>query len=104
MTITEFLEARIAEDEAVARFQVQRMTQPADGGSFDLVESDEYSTIDITPARVLAECAAKRKILALEICNACEVEYQPCDHRNGTLSALSAVYVSHPDYLEGWAL
>ena len=169
MTITEFLEARIAEDEAVARAAVdserpgqhwqwvtgQTDTPVAPG---DLAEAQGHQpTISLRtveefpssagmlpafpigyaqevdpgagdhitrhdPARVLAECAAKRaiigdhelvaKIYLKDYCSTCAdwenselgegppgVEY-PCP----TVKALAAVYADHEDYDSGWAL
>lgn len=111
MTITEFLIARIAEDEAAANEQ--------DGA--------EYHTDGAWPdgmaARVLAECAAKRAIIEAHpdgnaaykdaagaylpmfrgYCATCsdhEVEPWPCP----TLRAIAAVYADHPDYRQEWAL
>lgn len=118
MTITEFLEARIAEDEAVAR--------EAAG-----VERGEYFVAALPnllleqvarfgPARVLAECAAKRAIINeheidLEMrdpyCDSC-AEWWKCVLGEGppmvkypcpTVRAIAAVYKDHPDYQQGWA-
>jgi hypothetical protein len=55
------------------------------------------------PARILAECAAKRAIVGLDICTACQVEMQPCHHRDDTLRALASVYADREGYDEGWA-
>jgi len=134
--LTEFLLARIAEDEAVAR----------DAGGDEWREADvEYGReaysglqvyrrngrpiaeaylLDATlgrhiarhdPARVLAECAAKRAIVAehvayFEVCAVCYdqdasspgdfvMKAYPCD----TLRALASVYADHPDYRSEWA-
>jgi hypothetical protein len=122
MTIVEFLEACIAEDEARARY-------PYLASSPDPLFS---------PARVLAECAAKRAIIkqheewpvlverapsgdfdandtqsmtyrmTREIAWLTEREYvkrfgvEP--PTTPVLRALAAVYSSHPDYDEEWAL
>ena len=142
MTITEFLDARIAEDEAVARAAVdserpgahwqwvtgQTDTPVAPG---DLEEAQEYQpTISLRsveefpssagmlpafpigyaeevdpgagehiarhdPARVLAECAAKRALL--------DIDFQTSElldnHR-----VMASIYKGHPDYREEWAL
>ncbi|BCW47962.1 DUF6221 family protein [Arthrobacter sp. StoSoilB13] len=58
MTITEFLEARIAEDEEHA------------GSGWSTLgstrwETDNYGRNMMTPAAILAECAAKRAIIGL---------------------------------------
>lgn len=58
MTITEFLEARIAEDEAEAQ---QGGYHNASSGVF---ARDNYGCLLVQPTRILAECAAKRAIIA----------------------------------------
>lgn len=86
MNITDFLHARIADDEAAA------------GTWYE----DWRGNLETLADRVRAECAAKRRIVALETCLACEVEAQPCDHRDSTLRLMAAVYRDHPDYQEDW--
>jgi hypothetical protein len=83
MTLTEFLLARIAEDERAA--------------------NADWSNLGYDPARVLAECEAKRRILDLhrsgEVCD-------PCSGWLGTdpaadcptLRLLALPYADHPDY------
>jgi len=149
MTLTEFLLARIAEDEAVARAAVipesarpnaykphpelSRWRYVPDGEvEYDYDDPYPYPTVAYVtcdhegllpsvneevgphiarhdPARVLAECAARRAIVALharyseryEGCSSCGsvaeygVDY-PCD----TLRALALPYADHPDYDE----
>lgn len=93
-TITEFLEARIAEDELAA---------------YDLMGEREGD-------RTLAECAAKRAIIEEHYwrsaegargCGLCNYsrdygweETGPCK----TVRALAAIYKDHPDYQQEWAL
>lgn len=101
MSITEFLLARIAEDEAVAREvgEVRPELLPDDREPWaDPVEVE----VRFPPARVLAECEAKRRIVRLHpeiltICQGCGEPY-PCR----TLGAHAAVYADHPDYDEAW--
>lgn len=86
MTLTEFLLARIAEDEATAnnvtRFEVR------DGIPGKYVIKD----------RVLAECEAKRRIIGY---------LPPVDgpgrdwYRFGLLQ-MASVYADHPDFREEW--
>lgn len=96
MGISEFLEARIAEDEEKAKLIA--------GTSFPRNHIQEWG-----PARVLAECAAKRTILALHPAPMQTDEdplfpIEPATCRCGsrlpcsTLRALAAVYADHPDY------
>jgi len=84
MSIVEFLLARIAEDEEVAQARHD-------------------------PARVLAECEAKRRIVGLHErrpdwpdCQECgDRDYQkpwPCS----TLRLLALPYSDHPDYRPEW--
>lgn len=85
MTLTEFLLARIAEDEDVA--------QMASPGPWKV----RYS-----PARVLAECEAKREIV---MCAQSPVIW---GDSAGALAhccqSLAAVYADHPDYLPEWKI
>jgi len=96
VNITEFLEARISEDEA---------------------RSNYYGTLALGTTRVLAECAAKRAVIGEHAedglyCDTCaewwrsevgegppQVKY-PCV----TVKALASVYSGHPDYQQEWAL
>ena len=85
MNITEFLEARIAEDEKMATY---------------------YGSLALGTARVLAECAAKRAIIA-------ECRQSTLDDLSGgdddqpvpiwVARALASVYADHPDYRQEWA-
>jgi hypothetical protein len=119
MTITEFLEARIAEDEALARAAIELYApdawdNPAIGGNYHPADISFWN--NQTPVRVLAECAAKRVILELHptriytdeepgfsmilwdcMCN--RQTSKPCP----TIGALTAVYADHPDYDPHWA-
>lgn len=88
VTLTEFLLARIAEDEEFARGHL----------TIDL---------DFWPHRMLAECAAKRRIV--EACSALEDKVLDnnlwfIDQHDAILCALAAVYADHPDYDPTWAL
>jgi hypothetical protein len=109
MTIVEFLEARIDEDEARASSGWSRL-----GGT--RWETDNYGRDFLTPSAVRAECAAKRAIIKLAK-HASEVEREFDDYEwQGTvkrseplagyaiLFALASVYADHPDYRQEWAL
>jgi len=112
MTITEFLEARIAEDEAAAG----KLAGVAHSAKTQVYTGEEWVTTPISTERVLVECAAKRAIIELAR-KAVEAEKEWDDHEwQGTvestepltgdtiLYALAAVYASHPDYRREWAL
>jgi len=107
MTLTEFLLARIAEDEASAPYAISSLTE---AGS---------ALVRYSPARVLAECEAKRQIVeehpivrhvflgmtAEEGCERCNWnrdygwdEGGPCL----TLRLIALPYAYHPDYRDEW--
>lgn len=141
MSLTEFLLARIAEDEADAKFAgdggrevewraeergehdaVWRvmavcggwpLAPDVDGTGdwrFNVAHAQHIGRHD--PARVLAECEAKRQIVDLHheylgVCTHCvqvgaehDRESWPCP----TLRALAAVHADHPDYDRAWAV
>lgn len=140
MTITEFLEARIAEDEAAALraaevfpgvWDIEDRGHHAhvvsDGPNFHYVsEIDQRqapgvwlggaleSIANFNPARVLAECAAKRAIVEEHgnseslihspLCRTCHDynDHDAVDWPCPTIKALAAVYASHPDYRQEW--
>jgi len=109
MRIDEFVLARVAEDEVVARSAI------ADGeGARDWAGTEGATDAHIArhdPARVLAECAAKRAILADHTpaddgrCGLCSDLYcvTPWDGICDVARPLAAVYADHPDYDPAWA-
>jgi hypothetical protein len=115
MTITEFLEARIAEDEAAARAAayVPDEDYPTEADN-PWGEQSEFAgrggklfrhVLRHNPSRVLAECAAKRAILAAQK----NQEDNDDDMAwivasEVLLKALAAVYSDHPNYQQEWAL
>lgn len=100
MSIAEFLEARISEDEVRAKHR-DVVTFGSERRKF----ANDALHDPHDPARVLAECAAKRAIIAehapIDVCDAHDANYETttCD----TLRALAAVYKDHPDYQQEWA-
>lgn len=95
LSLTDFLLARIAEDEELAR---EAVDPHLSGGGYGLVLG----------TRVLAECAAKRRIVELH--GGEHVCWQPdypvdgdfgetnCWGDCATMRYLAAVYADHPDY------
>ena len=82
MTITEFLLARIAEDEALA----------------------SYYGMALGTKRVLAECSAKRAIV--EWCDK-GIVAMGAHHAKDEMhlaKCIAAAYADHPDYQEAWAV
>jgi len=101
-SIIAFLEARIAEDEAEA----QKGGYHNASGVF---ARDNYGCLLIQPSRVLAECAAKRAIIAGRkridrSANPDEWSMGYSDANYEAIHALAAVYADHPDYQQEWAL
>jgi hypothetical protein len=129
MTLTDFLQARIDEDEKAAqtKFTSRRMIG---GKMVEIPIPSRSGTWAWSPDRVLAECEAKRLIVALHTpyervycdhsddytmksagtaCEFCDIEgdggepepeWYPCRH----LRLLALPYADHPDYQEGWRL
>jgi hypothetical protein len=111
ITLTDFLLQRIAEDEAVARAAISATGEsPWQASSYRVVVDDGFEVADASvpsathiarhdPARVLAECAAKRAI----------VECATDQHTGGIefdsiLRALASVYADHESFDPRWTL
>jgi len=111
-TLTEFLIARIGEDEAVARAAVVDgwivHEYPYEGTSVTDYEREDYEG-DLSaagahieahsPARVLAECESKRAIIA-DVAGLSGQWYDEIEYR--ILTDLAQIYSDHPDYREDW--
>ena len=137
MTLTEFLEARIAEDEAVVTELIadymsslmeerKRYGRPEDeltpiapiettydpGQDYSLSPDDYYPLLNVHPARVLAECAAKRGLIdkarwadeAGEDALMTAGEYGRASAFEDVLEWLALPYADHPDYDEAWRM
>jgi hypothetical protein len=108
MTLDEFLLARIAEDEVTAADKHDRY-------DCDLHQLETYGDCSCdTPARVLAEAKAKRRIVeAVEkLRKIAEIE-DPFGNRGNwdqfdvvcdVLKVLAAVHSDHEDYREAWKI
>lgn len=117
MTITEFLLARISEDEDAA----QRGRSHPDPSIF---ARDNYGYLWVQPARVLAECEAKRRIVAqydelrshvvafrsprwadaMNERDRQELGKSEARHRvaEDMVRALASVHADHPDFDPAW--
>jgi hypothetical protein len=107
-TLTEFLLARIAEDEAAA----ERGRSHPDPATF---ANDNYGYLWVDPARVLAECEAKRRIVD-RLTRAIAEDDAETDQEAGWVTRgvrdaltevaheLALVYADHPDYSAEWVL
>lgn len=102
--LTDFLLARITEDEALALIAQTEEEHQIDAWhtlGCEVRQGDSECDCGV-PARVLAECDAKRRI----------VERHPRDHAScatywdretcAALLDLAAVYADHPDYQQEW--
>jgi len=128
-SLVDFLLARIAEDERDASAALRDVIS-ADGtigarwwgaGSDVMAGRDDHvaavSTGDLAvadhiarwdPARVLAECDAKRRIIGVHGLN--EFNVDPCDAHDDTFASvpcdtvrlLALPYADHPDYRDEW--
>ena len=112
MNISEFLLARITEDELAARAVIAECEE-SPPSVYDMAQVPMLNAG--APDRVLAECAAKRRVVELhhdpyegddDYDPACtgmydsgSAESSNCD----TLRALASVYADHPDFDPNWA-
>lgn len=128
MTVTDFLLKRIAEDEYLARTcLLEENLHPYGDTSIPAIEPSEWGNLarnylggemgehcaQQNPARVLAECAAKRTIIAMHETYASSVHESVgiaafgarCGQEvtGDALTSLAAVYRDHPDYRQEWA-
>ncbi|HKY59267.1 MAG TPA: DUF6221 family protein [Aeromicrobium sp.] len=126
MTITEFLLARIAEDEEAARavrpldhnydmgggrqderFVFTRYLPDSMDGRGNWAKDDPATSVHFArhdPARVLAECEAKRKIVEQARAYSPASEYGDGEGWAlvDVMRALASVYADHPDYDQDW--
>ena len=122
MTLTDFLIARITEDEAGAKAAVLGHWDAIEGPSGDWwVEHAHLADIALDlhgenarhiarhdPARVLAECEAKRRILESSSAKATALDRitpgvgAVLANAAWDLRNIAAVYADHPDYREEW--
>ena len=114
MDLTDFLLARIAEDEARAMTQRnQRAAFRSGGWMFKAEDVEAAGVLIYRPARVLAECEAKRQAIKdawgdhLQI----ESEWGSCrgqaaleaaNDYPGVVQWLASVYADHADYCDEW--
>ena len=94
--IIAFLDARIAEDEAAAEELVEL------GPGLQAIGT-RLEVSPFTAARVLAECAAKRKILE-NVPLVTDIPSQMGGTSDYVLMCLASVYSWHPEYQEGWSV
>jgi hypothetical protein len=113
MTLTEFLLARIADDEALAKLVIAgHWRARLFNGEFLVIDAEDGEVVCVLPfddmanqhiarwdpARVLAECKAKRAIVEGM------APFGPIDDIAAPeiLGILAEPYADHPDYREEW--
>lgn len=118
MDLKTFLLARITEDEEAAKRAeqaVRRGEKPLEAWEWDYFmlnegvppqDDAERHVVKWWPARVLADCAAKRAII--EHCRTLGAkvfndDLWNVDEHDDILQALAAVYADHTDYQPEWA-
>jgi hypothetical protein len=118
-TLTEFLLARIAEDEASAQESWRDLTGQDCSAWFDAIEAvvvrdsaDEVCRLPdgdghvsqfvarYDPARALADCEAKRRIV--KWVNDWPLRPAPPSSVDGLLPLLALPYANHPDFRKEW--
>lgn len=117
MSITEFLLAQIAEDEAVAvaaePHEEWISVGKIEDGGMDTADGEHVARW--SPARVMAECESKRRIIGMHPATRQIVEtttladpeptYEDAGwHVPPELYALAQPYADHPDYDPAWSL
>ena len=106
MTLTDFLLARIAEDEAAAGESLRATRReavslrPTDGQATTSALSYMEFIVRWPPARVLAECEAKRRVI--EECDDYDNPSEVLILADQILRHLALPYADHPDYREEW--
>lgn len=115
LTLTEFLLARIAEDEAHPDAERLNDSAPA-GACWKLIGGRvciRPEGHDVDRARILAECEAKRRIIELWRNAKREAEMSPAPPfrpifegrltiMDAALRALALAYQDHPEYADEW--
>lgn len=91
--LAEFLLARIAEDE-----QLARMATPGSWHAVEMYPDCHYIEARWDPVRVLAECKAKR--LVIDVCQDRSAIHWGL--ASWLLSLLALPYADHPDYRQKW--
>jgi hypothetical protein len=112
VTLTEFLLAQISEDEAPARRAIEMERFAVDGSEVlwewhrtEVTSSGAAASTfcygALSPARVLAECEAKRALIAVAATAAVAFD-DVWGLSDAILKPLATVYADRPDYLPEW--
>lgn len=114
-TLTGFLLARIAEDEEMVEHMIPGRSELRLRADSDDRYDYEY-IVEIDPARVLAECAAKRRIIERAESYGADMAAKATDQLGRAfdvgaayagrcaMSALAQPYADHPDFRQEWSI
>jgi hypothetical protein len=119
MTLVEFLEARLTEDELIASAAIEGSPQwqvlygyrdIKDGDGHDIVVADSRSpTVGqaahiarYSPARALAQCAAARALIAEFLRHDVLGDLVSRDATEQALRQFAAIYGDHPEFDPTW--
>lgn len=102
MNLCEFMTERIASREAVARDMRHQALVGRPFFDLDRLAGGTGIRELIDPERILAECDARRKIVALAEATAYEGHVDAWTAMKVTLSHLADVHSDHPDYDRLW--
>jgi hypothetical protein len=102
MTLTEFLAARLDEDERVAHEAAESDAMTSKPSTPPTRKWTHIARHD--PARVLAEVEAKRRIVEMGASYVPELEHGDNGEwaLDATLRLLALPYADHPDYRQEW--
>lgn len=98
LTLTDFLLARLDEDESAARAAIESWDSEDDGAAFGELSSQSHAFVRrYDPARALLEIASKRRLIEDDR------DGYPDDSRSRTLRALASPYSDHSAYRAEWS-
>ena len=119
MTVVEFLEARLTEDELTASAAIEGSAQwqalygyrdiKDDDGHYIVLADSRYPTIGQAahiarhnPARALRQCAAARGLIAEFLRHDALGDLPRRDATEQALKQLAAIHCDHPDFDPSW--
>lgn len=105
MSLVEFLSARIAADAATAQAALPFWADQADGAVLGDLSVESWTFIhDHDPARVLADCNEKRRIVDLLTYPSGGIRAAFGPEQEAVLRILAEAWADHPDYQQEWRL
>ena len=107
LTVTDFVLARIAEDEATAKLALAPKILPGEASSVVRGLDGGIAGIYVDPARVLAQCAAMRKIVEewtyeSRGCDTVPARTPVAGALMVVIKHLASIWSDHPSWREEW--